>query len=122
MSLAVRRRSGQPPQEFPGVAAIKRAQPPDIGGTRCAIYSIPLRTKACLEGWATPEERVPGIPDLWRVRFEHEPHRLHTRLVHGGVFQRDPDEILRALDLEWRVRNDPALRACLYSGFKTFEG
>jgi len=53
-------------------------------------------------------ERVCG--NIWRVRFPGEPsERSHLRIVHGGVWQSRPDEMIAALVDHFRAALDPAV-------------
>lgn len=53
-------------------------------------------------------ERVCG--NVWRVRFPGEPFdRTHLRIVHGGVWQSRPDEMVAALIDHFRAALDPAV-------------
>jgi len=53
-------------------------------------------------------ERVCG--NFWRVRFPGEPvDRTHLRIVHGGVWQSRPDEMVAALIEHFRAAFDPSV-------------
>jgi len=58
-------------------------------------------------------ERVAG--NVWRVRFPGEAvDRTHLRIVHGGVWQSRPDEMVAALVDHFRAALDPAVLTELF--------
>ena len=63
-----------------------------------------------IEGRAELITPVPGLPNLWRVRFMGE-RQFQLRFVHSGAFQTDTDTLIDALTDHYRASLDPTILA-----------
>jgi hypothetical protein len=61
-----------------------------------------------IEGMGELIAPVLGIPNLWRCQFEGEPH-TRVRFVHGGDWQRNPDQMIAALLDHYRASIDRSI-------------
>ncbi len=80
------------------------------GMTVRIVQTMTITSPPRIEGPATLIAPMPHAPDVWRVRFRGE-DVTRLRLVHPGVWQRDLDTLIAALQLHWRATLDPSLLA-----------
>jgi len=91
---------------------------PAYTGETVSIYHIPVMRRPFIEGRARIIEAVRGLSDLYRVQFEGE-YVTRLRLVHGGIWQSDPEAMSEALLNHFRVSLMPELLVELPANLST---